>query len=550
MKLKRNQDEKGAIELTEEAFHLLRSAPSACLIGYFIGTLPFVLGLLYFWSDMARSAFAEERLVPGTFALCGLFLWMKCWHAVYAQQLLAHLCGEPPPALTVPLLLKAALHQAIIQPIGLFILPISLALLVPTGWTYAFFTNATVFSGTAPDLRTLIGKSWKQARLWSMQSHYLVFLFKVFGLFVFLNIMSAVMLVPILMKTFLGVETVFSQSPWAAMNTTLLAAAACLTFLCIDPFLKATYVLRCFYGESLATGQDLKAELRTFATPPRLATVALLAVLINLSPLPVSAAGPLERTPNAKPGTENSLPAPTLDRSIDEVIHQREYTWRSPRDSAPAKPKSPTDENFLDQLFTRIESALREGKRWIQELVEWLNRQGGRKSGASLDGLSLAGAIRGIIYLLIIALAGVLIWLLIRLWNRRGPSEEIAAEALPAVPDVADENVGADQLPEDGWMTMARDLLNRGELRLALRAFYLATLAHLAERNLITLARFKSNRDYEREVARRGHALPEVPGMFAENITTFERVWYGAHEVTPDMLQHFSGNVEKMKAHA
>ena len=97
---------------------------------------------------------------------------------------------------------------------------------------------------------------------------------------------------------------------------------------------------------------------------------------------------------------------------------------------------------------------------------------------------------------------------------------------------------------------MARDLLNRGELRLALRAFYLATLAHLAERNLITLARFKSNRDYERELARRGHALAEVPVIFAQNVTTFERVWYGLHEVTPEMLQQFSGNVERMKTHS
>jgi len=547
MKPKRIQEEKGSIELTEEAFHLLRRAPGSCLIGYFIGTLPFILALLYFWSDMARSAFAEERLLTGTLVLSGLFIWMKCWHAVFAQQLLSLLCGEPLPVLKLSWLLRTALFQAIVQPLGLFILPVSLVLLVPTGWTYAFFTNATVFSGNTTDLRTLLKKSWRQARLWAMQSHYLIFLFKLFGFFVFLNVMMAIIGVPLLMKTLLGIETVFSQSPWAAMNTSLLAAAACLTFLCMDPFLKASYVLRCFYGESLRTGQDLKAELKTYASPVPISAIAVLLLILSVSAPTAFAAEELEQAPSSKPGNRVSLTAPALDRSIDDVIQQREYTWRLPRETAPATPKAPKDENFLQRLFKQIESGLREVKRWLQDFVEWLNRLGGKKNGPSLDGLNFAGAIRGIIYLLIIALAGLLVWLVIRLWTRRGPTEEVAAEALPATPDVADENVGADQLPEDGWISMARDLLNRGELRLALRAFYLATLAHLAERNLITLARFKSNRDYERELARRGHALAEVPGIFAQNVTTFERVWYGLHEVTPEMLQQFSGNVERMK---
>ena len=116
-------------------------------------------------------------------------------------------------------------------------------------------------------------------------------------------------------------------------------------------------------------------------------------------------------------------------------------------------------------------------------------------------------------------------------------------------PNIADENVGADQLPEDGWLKMARELLDRGELRLALRAFYLASLAHLASRNLITIAKFKSNRDYEKELGRRAHALPDVMQTFTQNVTIFDRIWYGLHEVNAEMLQHFASNVEKIKAH-
>lgn len=553
MKRKRLQEEKGPVELVEEAVHLLRLAPASALIGYYIGTLPFVLALLFFWSDMARSAFAHERLIAGVFGLSVLFVWMKCWHGVFAGQLLAQLCGEAPPRLRFSWLARVALHQAIIQPIGLFLLPVALVLLVPLGWVYAFFANATVFSGgEVENVRTLVAKAWRQARLWSMQSHYLVFLFKLFGFFVFLNVMSAVMGVPLLLKTLLGVETVFSQSPWAALNTTTLAAAAVLTFLCIDPLLKAAYVLRCFYGESLHTGQDLKAELKTFASPvrPSLVVALLLFFLFALQASRSFGAEELERAQNAKSETRNSLASPDLDRSIDEVIQQREYSWRLPRDSAPSKPKEVASENFIQRFFNNIEQGFKAVQRWMRELLEWLDRLGGRRSGPSMDGLSLAGVMKGLLILLAAALAGLIVWLLVRLWRSQAPTQEFAVEALPAVPDVSDENVGAEQLPEDGWIKLARELLERGELRLALRAFYLAALAHLAERNLISLAKYKSNRDYERELLRRGHALADVPGLFSDSVVAFERVWYGRHGVSPDLLEEFARTVERIKAGA
>jgi hypothetical protein len=553
MKRQRLQEEKGPVELVEEAVHLLRLAPGAVLIGYYVGTLPFILALLFFWSDMARSAFAHDRLIPGVCALSALFVWMKCWHGVFAARLLARLCGETPPHLTSRWLLRIAVRQAIAQPVGLFLLPVSLVLLVPMGWVYAFFANVTVFSGgEAPNIRTLISQSWRQARLHSMQSHYLVFLFKLFGFFVFLNVMSAILGVPFLMKMLLGIDTAFSQSPWAAFNTTTLAAAGAITFLCVDPLLKAVYVLRCFYGESLHSGQDLKAELKTFATSAGLrpAATALLFLVLSFQALDLHGAEELEQTQSSKPETRNSLASPALDRSIDEVIQQREYSWRLPRESAPAKPREGTGENFIERFFKTIESGFKAVQRWIKDLFEWLDRLGGRRTGPSMDGLSLAGVMKGLLFLLIVALVGLIVWLLIRLWRTQSPVQEFPAEALPAAPDVSDENVGAEQLPEDGWLRLARDLLDRGELRMALRAFYLAALAHLAERNLITLAKYKSNRDYERELVRRGHALADVPAAFSDSVTAFEQVWYGRHGVSQDLLEDFARKVERIKAGA
>ena len=95
-------------------------------------------------------------------------------------------------------------------------------------------------------------------------------------------------------------------------------------------------------------------------------------------------------------------------------------------------------------------------------------------------------------------------------------------------------------------MVMAKELMDRGEFRLALRALYLSILAHLAEDEMITIAQFKSNRDYERELARRCHEREGLLAFFSENVKIFDRSWYGMHEVTRDDLKVFSGNQERI----
>ena len=96
-------------------------------------------------------------------------------------------------------------------------------------------------------------------------------------------------------------------------------------------------------------------------------------------------------------------------------------------------------------------------------------------------------------------------------------------------------------------MALARELAAKGERRLAMRAFYLATLARLAQRNLVTLADFKSNRDYVRDLARRAHALPKVYEEFTEHVGNFERVWYGQHAVDSQGLTEFARRTEALK---
>ena len=69
---------KPALEILEEAVHLLRSMPFSVLCIYFIGALPFALGNLYFWADMSNGAFAESHAGLESLMVVLLFVWMNC----------------------------------------------------------------------------------------------------------------------------------------------------------------------------------------------------------------------------------------------------------------------------------------------------------------------------------------------------------------------------------------------------------------------------------------------------------------------------------------
>ena len=81
----------------------------------------------------------------------------------------------------------------------------------------------------------------------------------------------------------------------------------------------------------------------------------------------------------------------------------------------------------------------------------------------------------------------------------------------------------ADQLPEDELAPAARELMQSGELRLALRAAFLASLAHLGQRELI-----RARAPQVRPRLRPRAALPRpradrLAAAFGRNLESFER---------------------------
>jgi hypothetical protein len=549
--------EPAALDLLEQAVHLLRCAPPAAWGSYVLGTCPFVLAFLYFWADMSRGSDAWTRCAAAAFGLALTYVWMKVWQAVFAFRLRQVLGAGPAVRWTAARAVGLALGQAILQPARLVVLPVSLLIALPFGWVLAFYEGVTVFGveGGA-DVGALWRRSLRAARVWPRQNHLALGILALFGPVLAVNVALGLAQLPALAKVLLGVESAFTRSSDAFTNSTFLAACLALTYLVLDPLLKAFYVLRGFLGESIHSGEDLRVALAT-ARRERVSLVAVL-LLGALAGAPGALRAADAGTPPrvaVAPGAE----AADLDRTISEVLRRPEFNWRLPREAAPAQ----ADRGVITTLMDDVAAAVRSWGRtlaratlktvaWLRRVTEWLGRRlfGEPRSGGPADGAGWGWltSMHVLVGLLLAATTAALLLLLWRVWRWRGRTPSAVGRAVVVAPDLADAAVGAEQLPEEEWLRLAEEQRGRGNFRLALRALYLASLAYLARREWITLARHKSNRDYERELRRRARGAPELLGAFGANVTAFERAWFGRHDVTGAEWAEFESNVRRIRA--
>jgi hypothetical protein len=542
-----------ALDLLEEAVHLLRTAPPRVLLAYYVGAIPFALGLLFFWADMSCGAYAPRRCPTAALGLACLFIWLKCWQAVFTSALRARLAAAPAPAWDRSRWLRLVLVQGILQPSRLFILPLAALATIPFAWVLAFYENVTVLGdGAEGGVRAVARRAAAQARLWPRQNHLLVALLALVAAVLWLNALVAVLTAPQLCKLLLGIETAFSRAGlWVVLNTTFLAATLAVAWLALDPLLKAVYTLRCFHGEARTDGADLLAELARVRAAGKLPA---LAALLLLTCLPLSARAATTNAPTTPAAAVTVAPA-QIEDAVKQTLQQDKYAWRLPRETSPDD-NSPTKawlRTFFASIGHTVAGWARSVLHWIRDLLDWFDRHFVPKARPAGDGgaghMDWAVALRWFAYALLAAAAAALVLLFARLWRQGWQrSRVISAEVVPARPDLNDENVTAAQLPEDEWLKLAGELLNGGDPRLALRAFYLASLAHLAARDLVSLARFKSNHDYEQEVNRRARGSPDLRAAFAANVGAFDRAWYGLYEVSAEVLAQFQANFQRIRS--
>jgi hypothetical protein len=224
-----------------------------------------------------------------------------------------------------------------------------------------------------------------------------------------------------------------------------------------------------------------------------------------------------------------------LDRSINEVLQRREYTWRLPREIQKEDEMARTGAlaEIIKWLSNQLKKAAQTLDRWMKKIEAFLNKLlPAPDPGGSHSASDWRNAIRYILFAALIIFVAILLYYLSRgLWQRRKPDVEVDSRPVIHKPDLNDDDIRADELPVENWLQLARELMAKGSLRLAMRALYLASLAYLAERDLITIEMYKSNRDYKRELFRRAHDKKDLLSAFSETVLTIDRVWYGMHKI-------------------
>jgi len=540
MKRKSQEHHKSAILILEEAVHLLRKAPLFLLSGYYIGTLPFILGLFYFWADMSRSADAKSYHAVASLGIALLYIWMKCWHVVFAARVKMSISGQPVPRWSLHRMLTLVTTQTLIHATAFFILPLAALVAIPFGWCYAFYQNITAEAITElDDLKTLCQKAWFQAKLWPRQNHMLLAIIFIFGVVVFLNLAGAIYILPHLLKKYIGVESMFTLSGSHVINTTFWVVTIGISYLCMNPLVKTVYALRCFYGAALKSGDDLKTELKGLMPGRTGVAIGLFVVaLFAGSPIPSIAIETHFASPEA------------LDRSIDEVMERREFTWRMPRELIAEDEKTPKGPiaSVVAWIIDKLGKGIKAVINWVDKLMDWLIGllpTGDRRTASS--NANWITSVRVAVFVLLIGILCALVYILWRSWMRRQNAQaEIVAAAVESTPNLENDDTAADDLPVNRWLELARELTEKGSWRLAIRAFYLATLANLAENELITIEKFKSNREYENELHRRAHQKEALLKAFSKSREVFERVWYGMYEINRSDLDHYAAIQKRM----
>jgi hypothetical protein len=535
--------EPTAIELIEEAVQLLRLAPTGTLVLYFAGAIPFVLGLLFFWAHTTWFNPSSEVVAWGALGLAGLFVVMKTAQAEFCARLTAQRLGMPPAPLAWRRLLSLAVVQLRLQP-WLMLLTLPVVLIgIPFGWFWAYAQSATVL-GDEPKAHEL---ALAQAKLWPGQNHLALTLLTVLAGCMWLNIGALFYAVPWLANRLLGIENIFGFSGWWFLNTTFLASVSVLTWLAMDPLVKAFYTLRVFYGRARRTGEDVRVEFRLAgrASALRAAALVLIGLLVLEPMMPLRAAGP---------APAKTVPAAELDQAIDQVLAGDDFRWRLPPAPDEVKPAEGPITRFFQRGYDLVNKMFRGVGNWIKDVVDWLGRRfsSGKESSKSAGAGSMAAALGMIlIWGFVIVALGLVLWViyLVIVQARRTKLPVVTARAVAAAkPDLRDEAVQAALLPTDGWLALAKEEMARGEWRLAWRALYLATLARLSGEGLLALAKHKTNLDYERELRRRALSRQDVVKRFSVRRRGFEDVWYGQEQVVEGAVREWMAELERPDA--
>jgi hypothetical protein len=586
---KRVKQEASGLQVAGEALTIFGALPLEIHLLYYLGTLPFGAAFLYFWFDMLKNAYAKDTLLVWSLILPLLFVWMKCWQAVYMQCLNAWLYHRPAPQYTLQGVIRLILFTAILQPLGFLVIPLAMLIGVPYAASIFFFQDVLLSEKLYEEgFTTRCVTSWRCAWANPGQGLVLSWLFSpwqmclagvTIGVLAFFSrylgvdqaagggretlaavlilqivtigslssplafmlasgISALAFIIPWTLDNLLGIETAYSHGFTQMLSSVSFTAIVfVLVFMLLDPLVKISTVLRRFQYLSRSSGEDLLFSLETFSRKARKTSVLLLLLLFGGLALPTATQAAesqavLEKTPMAEAqGLADKQGK--LDSALEETLRKSRYTWRMPRELA-AKPdkdkKPPGWFQWLDDYRQRFKEQIDE---YMKAFREWMDKlfNGSRedsKGGGWWARLTSVGFTEGLFYLLTAILVITCLLLLLKWLQQRKAllATPLSPESKPLV-DIHDHRVSPEDLPLDEWLALAHTFVEQGDYRSAMRALFLGVLAGLGQRDLITLRNYKSNYDYTRELTLRARGKTELITLFKTLTYGMECTWYG-----------------------
>ncbi len=185
------------------------------------------------------------------------------------------------------------------------------------------------------------------------------------------------------------------------------------------------------------------------------------------------------------------------------------------------------DKQKLAEILRRQEYQKPEPKgeslfqKWWRMFLEWLAKMMPQRSSTPSTGPSFEGlrvALQVVIFGAVAALILFLVWRFVPFFaRRRSTSKTKEGDRV-----ILGECIGEDESAADIFSEAER-LARAGDHRGAIRKGYIALLVELGDRNIVRIARHKTNRDYLRDVRKRDELFSDMSGL----TSNFERSWYG-----------------------
>jgi hypothetical protein len=505
-----------ALDEVEEAVSLLQRQNAQSWVLYLTGTAPLILSVLALARDMG-AAYGNSNLCLRDSFVCALaFLWASFWKARFANALVSsvHASGA----------LKnggweCAFIQCVLQSGKLLILPFAILSVVPMPSVSIFF-RAIHIEANRPGatLKSTVRRAGSIAAANTGTNWIALLIATVAFVVVFLNVFTLIILLPRLLHSLSGTESEWTRANSQFAFKTLFSVAIACTWLVLDPFLQAFAAVRWFYAAARRDGRDLQARLRKVAA-------AIFCLVWLCRPAIIIAV----------PSDSGILTAQEIGTTVQQLTQDKEYAWLQ---------QNTTHQNgvsFAEPFLTALGRAGESVSNAWQRFIRWLNR---REDQAASDteqnnGPNLLKE-RWLLYAaaaLVVAAGGILF-----IRRRTHKQVPIIAGTSPTPQPAAVEDALATERPEEEWLALADELAAKGELRLAIRALYLASLACLGRQGMLGIAKHKSNAMYERELALRCRK-PDVCMAFASANRDYERVWYGMHQATQQLRDAVRDNV-------